>query len=39
MGIRGFAEKDFIWDCVKRFFMALRAKLNLDVDIFFLILL
>jgi hypothetical protein len=27
-----------IWGCVKRFFMALRAKLYLDGDIFFLIL-
>ena len=28
----------FAWGCVKRFFLALRAKLNLDGDIFFLIL-
>jgi hypothetical protein len=28
-----------MWGCVKRFFLALRAKLNLDEDIFFLILL
>jgi hypothetical protein len=26
------------WGCVKRFLLALRAKLNLDGDIFFLIL-
>ena len=28
----------FFWGCVKSFFMALRAKLYLDGDIFFLIL-
>ena len=33
------SPRRILWGCVKMFFTALRAKLNLDGDIFFLILL